>query len=328
MKKIFISYRRSDSKNETGRLYDNLKPMFGSENIFKDLDSIPAGVDFRKVITEAVSGCEMLLAVIGPTWLTTKNENGVRRIDDVDDFVRIEISEALKKGVPVIPVLLGNTKMPVEAELPTPLKDLAYRNAIPLRSDPDFHNDIKKLSQEIVRHIPELSDVGQRGNSFSKSAKWAVVGISTILILAFLATKFIPDLSSFNQPSKQEIAEIIKSESGQRASDRREYEQISVREISERTSTVGSDRRSIAFDAFGLTEFEEGALPSDLVLDEYTKYSVVTIVSLQGGDDSVDGARYRIEFEEVDNTRWQVVWAGRQWKCARGSKQWTTGLCP
>lgn len=331
MKKVFISYRRSDSATEVGRLYDNLKPIFGSENIFKDLDSIPAGVDFRKVISDAVNGCEVLLAVIGPEWLTTKNTDGFRRIDGEDDFVRIEIAEALKKGVPVIPVLLGTTAMPLEEELPHSLKDLAFRNAIPLRADPDFHNDIKKLSKELVRHIPELENAKIKGNSYSKTVKWIAIALGSIMALALLINNLPLGVESENQLSQQEIADKIELESNQRANERESFKSMSMSEVAQSASTIGNDRRRIAFDAFGLSGsdfLEEGSSPSWQTLEEFTEYSVVTIASLSGGDDSVAGTLYRIEFEKIDNTRWQIVWVGQQWKCYRGGTDWGKTWCP
>ncbi len=131
------------------------------------------------------------------------------------------------------------------------------------------------------------------------------------------------------QDLEQEIIDRINRESRQRNDERDKYKLVSVREISSRTSTVGTDRKAIAFNAFGITYFEEGSSTSDVFLDEYTEYSAVTVISFHGGDDSVAGGRYRIEFEKIDEERWQVVWAGRQWKCLRSnSDEWTTQLCP
>src|SRR5947209_6983867 len=105
MPKIFISYRREDSTLFTGRIHDRLAPHFGRDCVFMDMDAIPFGVDFRKHLTDAVAGCDVLLAIIGDKWLTV-SQNGQRRLDDPRDFVRIEIETALMRGIPVIPVLL------------------------------------------------------------------------------------------------------------------------------------------------------------------------------------------------------------------------------
>ena len=101
---IFVSYRRDDAKHAAGRLFDRLSRTH--EKIFIDVDNIPPGADFRKVLSEKVAACNVLLAVIGPIWVECQDEDGVRRLDDPSDFVRIEIEEALARDVRVMPVLL------------------------------------------------------------------------------------------------------------------------------------------------------------------------------------------------------------------------------
>lgn len=93
--RIFISYRRDDSEGHTGRLYDALASRFGDEQVFMDIDTIPLGVDFARVITEAVASCDVLIAVIGRDWLTLADSTGRRRIDSPDDFVRLEIKAVI-----------------------------------------------------------------------------------------------------------------------------------------------------------------------------------------------------------------------------------------
>src|ERR1700733_11425134 len=105
---IFISYRRSDSLVVSGRIYDFLVEEFGKENVFKDVYSIPLGSDFRAVLNEWVGGCSVFLAIIGDAWLSAIGPSGSRRLDDPNDFVRIEIESALARGddITVIPVLV------------------------------------------------------------------------------------------------------------------------------------------------------------------------------------------------------------------------------
>lgn len=147
--KCFISYRRYDSADATGRIYDRLLEGYGSERIFKDVDDIPLGTDFRTVLDEAVGDCAVLLAVIGRDWLTVTDERGQRRIDDPADYVRIEIESALERNIPVIPVLVRGASMPGEDDLPASIGAFAYRNGIPIRSDPDFHRDMDRLIQAL-----------------------------------------------------------------------------------------------------------------------------------------------------------------------------------
>jgi hypothetical protein len=145
---LFVSYRREDSADATGRLCDRLTERFGREVVFRDVDSIPLGVDFRRIIEEKVGACQVLLAVIGRDWLTA-GAAGRRRLDDPDDFVRIEIEAALRRDVRVIPVLVGGARMPAAEELPESLREMVFRNGIPLRPDPDFHGDVDRLLQAL-----------------------------------------------------------------------------------------------------------------------------------------------------------------------------------
>jgi hypothetical protein len=154
---IFISYRRQDSGDVTGRIYDRLVQQFGRGAIFKDVDSIPPGVDFRMVLDKAVGQCNLLLAVIGRQWLSSQNESGARRLDDPRDFVRIEIEVALRRDIPVIPLLVQGAGMPGENDLPPSLQALVFRNAIPIRPDPDFHHDIDRLIKGVELHFKNNS---------------------------------------------------------------------------------------------------------------------------------------------------------------------------
>lgn len=148
-KKIFISYRRDDSADISGRIYDRLAHHFEKGFVFKDVDSIPFGLDFRDVLGNALKECDVFLAIIGKEWLNLKNANGVRRIDDPEDFVKMEIESALQRKIPVIPVLVQGTSMPAAHILPQGIKELAYRNGIQVRPDPDFHKDMDRLISKL-----------------------------------------------------------------------------------------------------------------------------------------------------------------------------------
>jgi hypothetical protein len=146
---IFISYRRDDSPDVTGRIYDRLVQHYGRDAIFKDVDSIPYGVDFRKHLHEMVGKCDVVLAVIGDGWLNASAAPGQRRLDDQADFVRIELEAALLRDIRIVPLLVKDAAMPKEEELPPTLRDLAYRNGIPIRHDPDFHVDMDRLIKSL-----------------------------------------------------------------------------------------------------------------------------------------------------------------------------------
>lgn len=143
MNNIFISYRRADSADVVGRIYDHLKGVVGKDNIFKDIHSVQLGIDYLKMTTEAVANCDVLLAIVGNRWLDG------RRIDDPNDLVRVEIETAMGRDIPVIPVLVGGAEMPAQDELPDGLKPLGYRNAIKVRPDPDFPTDMARLVEAL-----------------------------------------------------------------------------------------------------------------------------------------------------------------------------------
>jgi hypothetical protein len=152
MPRIFISYRRVDSKTITGRLYDRLSSTFGKRNVFKDVDDLIPGDDFRPTIIEAVRKSDHLLVIIGPHWLTQTDPQGQRRIDNPDDFVRLEIETGLNDpNVGVYPLLVNGALMPARDDLPESLHDLRYRHAIIIREDPDFHHDADLLIRTLRR---------------------------------------------------------------------------------------------------------------------------------------------------------------------------------
>ena len=149
MRPIFVSYRRDDTEGEAGRLFDDLVSRFGEDSVFLDVAAIEVGRDFRKAIDESVGTCGVLLAVIGKNWVDAKNEAGDRRLDDPFDFVRIETASALKRDIPVIPVLVHGAKMPRADQLPEDLRELTYRNGVELthaRWRSDLELLIKALS--------------------------------------------------------------------------------------------------------------------------------------------------------------------------------------
>jgi hypothetical protein len=141
---IAISYRREDSLPIAGRLYDRLQAKFGKQNVFMDFDSIPPGVDFRDQIKQIIERSKLVIAMIGPNWLGEQSATS-RRIDDPMDFVRLEIAYALKRGIPVIPVLINSAPMPKPEKLPPDIEGLAFRNAVVLDTGIDFHHHADRL---------------------------------------------------------------------------------------------------------------------------------------------------------------------------------------
>jgi TIR domain len=153
--RIFISYRREETAYPAGWLYDRLAEHYGSSQIFKDVDSIELGDDFVEVITRAVGSCDVLLALIGTEWLTITDAQGRRRLDNPDDFVRLEVQAALARRVRVIPILVEGARMPRADELPDSLASLVRRQALEL-SPARFDFDTGRLLKVLDRTLAEV----------------------------------------------------------------------------------------------------------------------------------------------------------------------------
>lgn len=153
MSKIFINYRRSDSAGYAGRLYDRLVKHFGADHLFMDIDQIEPGEDFVEVLQKKLQAVQVAVVLIGKSWLDSKDETGQRRLDNPDDWVRIEIATLLERKIRVIPVLVGGAVIPRSSQLPESLILLARRQAFEI-SDTRFHSDVDKLIQTLEKIIP------------------------------------------------------------------------------------------------------------------------------------------------------------------------------
>src|SRR6266508_4224868 len=153
--RIFISYRREESAYPAGWLFDRLADSYGKGQIFKDVDNIELGEDFVERITAAVGSCDVLLALIGPQWLTIADERGQRRLDSSDDFVRLEIQAALTRKVLVIPILVDGARMPRADELPDSLAGLVRRQALEL-SPARFAFDTSRLLRVLDKTLGQV----------------------------------------------------------------------------------------------------------------------------------------------------------------------------
>jgi len=179
---IFVSYRRQETSHLAGRLYDRLADRFGERQVFMDVDTIEPGVDFAEAISGAVATCKVLLAIIGPKWLTATDVRGRRRLDDPDDIVRLEIEAALARDGRVIPILAEGAVMPSREDLPESLAGLARRNALAIRHE-SFRYDAGHLVlaiEGIVRthdpaHAEKRTKASQRAPEPARTA-----GLSSI----------------------------------------------------------------------------------------------------------------------------------------------------
>ena len=176
MAKIFISYRREDSQWQTKAIYSKLAEIVPNprENIFYDLDSMTLGRDFREKINTAVEQCDILLAMIGPGWLNARDEDtGERRLEDPNDFVRLEIAAALERDIPVVPVLLDGTKVPEQEKLPIDLIGLGYRHGLKVRAE-SFDADVAALIKGLGLGKKEASAPSPGSNAYWDEIKETV----------------------------------------------------------------------------------------------------------------------------------------------------------
>ncbi len=171
---VFISYRREDTAFVSGLIHERLAARFGADAIFTDIDSIPLGVNFKKYIDEQVGKCDIFLVVIGEKWLGAVDDDGRTRLEKPEDFVRIEIESALKREIPVIPLLVGDIQMPSTDELPESLIELAVRNGTQIRPKPSFDADVDRLIKGIERHLATAEKPEEQGQATEEDADQAL----------------------------------------------------------------------------------------------------------------------------------------------------------
>jgi effector-binding domain-containing protein len=170
MQEIAISYRRRDSQAITGRIRDRVARHFGENSVFMDIDNIPLGIDFRKHIEKALRESQLLLVIIGPNWIG-RVEGAQARICDPMDFVRIEVEVALRRSIPVIPVLVDGATMPSPSALPGSLKDLPFFNAAQVSSGVDFHPHVDRLVRAMEQIFEERSPVMRKAQTEQPQAQ-------------------------------------------------------------------------------------------------------------------------------------------------------------
>ncbi|MBI3823002.1 MAG: toll/interleukin-1 receptor domain-containing protein [Planctomycetes bacterium] len=169
MVRIFICYRHKDAPWPAASLYQTLRDHLTKASVpaevFFDIDTIGAGEHFHKRIIDAIKRCDILLVVIGKKWLTLRSDKtGGRRLDDDDDFVRLEIQAGLKHRVQIIPILVDHAKMPKKTDLPEKLKKLAELHAVQAHQ-PDYLNVFAGKIESLARRLQKPRNIDQRGNS-------------------------------------------------------------------------------------------------------------------------------------------------------------------
>ncbi|MEO0467624.1 MAG: toll/interleukin-1 receptor domain-containing protein [Pseudomonadota bacterium] len=177
MTKIFISYRRGDTRWPAQQISRAIKKRAHDAEIFMDVDSIPPGVDFFDFISEEMKSCDIVLVLIGQHWLNSKLSNDAHRLDMPGDFVRLEIKAALERDVPVVPVLIDGTQMPEESQLPGDISGLGRRNAEAVNQI-TFETDVARLLNKLGIGAPNPE------HSEKKSRKRGLMLVTTALMLS------------------------------------------------------------------------------------------------------------------------------------------------
>ena len=221
---VFVSYRRGDTEGQARALFNDLADVIGRDAVFMDVDSIALGRDFRQILQERLGSCDLMLALIGPDWLDIKDASGKRRLENPADFVRQEIAAALRRNIPVTPVLVQGAQMPAPEQLPDDLKDLAYRNAFELshtRWESDVAEMIKRLGlrkADAQESRPTVAATGRAdspvvtgsgggaavaGGAFSW--KSIAIGAAAILLVAILVAWLSSGCGSDNTDSSTSL---------------------------------------------------------------------------------------------------------------------------
>ncbi|MFZ2974744.1 MAG: toll/interleukin-1 receptor domain-containing protein [Ferribacterium limneticum] len=204
MSGIFISYRRDDQAGFAGRLADALVSTFGADNVFRDIEDIHPGEDFVVAIEKQLAAVDVMLVVIGPAWLTV-SRNGVRRLDEPEDFVRREIEAGMKSGKAVLPVLVGGAAMPAEKDLPPGIAALARRQSFIL-SDIGWTSDVARLVEVIKPYFP----VSLRRPARRSGLLWGLAAAAVIVLLAVgLKGNWLGRSSEAPTPVSSELAQNL-----------------------------------------------------------------------------------------------------------------------
>lgn len=207
---IILSYRREDSAGVTGRIFDRLIQEFGTDRVFMDIDSMPAGVDFHDHLQAILADCGALLVVIGKSW-RSQRKGQPARIMDPDDWVRIEVETALERSIPVVPLLIDGASLPGRDQLPESLWPLLRRNALPVDSGRDFHAQLTRLVRDLHLQlgteatksdaVPANTTLQAMTAMPASSVNWKAIG-RWLLLFTLIITIGAIAITGMNQDSR------------------------------------------------------------------------------------------------------------------------------
>jgi TIR domain len=198
-KGIFISYRHKDTQGEASRLADDLREALPGVQIFRDVETIAPGEDFIVALERALADCSVMLVLIGPIWLEARDAQGRRKIDDANDWTRLEVATGLKRNVRVIPVTCRDASLPATDELPDDIRDLRRRQAFQLDNDRwryDFEQLVDKLAQSegFKRSQKASAPAPVAPEPRRKSTKrWAMIAAGAFAVLGVIAAMMESD---------------------------------------------------------------------------------------------------------------------------------------
>lgn len=216
MRTVFVSYRRGDSEGQARALKNDLVEVIGKGSVFMDVDNIDPGQDFRHALHKQLESCDLLLALVGPGWLDARDSEGNRRLEIATDLVRHEIATALKRNIPVIPVLLQGAQVPSPDRLPTDIRELAYRHALGLGHS-TWESDVRELVRRLG--LDKEAAVTRGGTTVIKTAWPAAVAVIAI-VAAVSFFKAAPDRSLDNTRDESPSPRIESSVAPTRESER------------------------------------------------------------------------------------------------------------
>lgn len=293
MRTIFISYRREDAEGQAGRLFDDLAAQFGEASVFMDVSGIAAGHDFRQVIDEHVSSCGVLLAVIGKGWLDARDEQGQCRLDDPADFVRLETVSALKRGIPVVPVLVHGARMPKAEQLPGDLAPLAYRNGVEL-THARWDSDVQLLIKALDPYVDKAVDTAplQKGSTVPRKTASRMVRHAVAASLVTLAIG--GGAYTWNKVSSERTA--VSAEQARQAS-----LQLSTKKqaVVEREAQIAADAKTAAEKLAAEKQRAQQAKTAAAIAEERARAAQNARIALEKANQNAEARRIAEEKERV-----------------------------
>ena len=271
MPNIILSYRRDDTVAIAGRIFDRLVGHYGADQVFMDIDLIPFGLDFREHIQETLKRCDVLLAIVGENW-AAPNEKGSFRINEENDWVRIEVEAALARKIPVVPVLIDNASLPAPASLPEGLRNLVFRQAAPVDSGRDFNPHmarlIKAMDQLLApsrRPLPRHEGSRQEPRSCRKETRRPIEGMTSTEAKA-AKTFSPPETVTAAEKSRGDKSFVVRLQGGDAAPGAASRARRSGRRIEGVVAPFFAGSPHIVLGPGGLTDRETGTLSAPLIL--------------------------------------------------------------